>query len=114
MNSPHTPGPLDRDEPGSEAEQGSTLGAFGQMMQGVVLERLTIGVVLVGLVVVAAGLIEGTGIARLAAVVIGLGACALAVTGWRLRWRDARMWAAMLAAGAAELAAFALAVSSGS
>ena len=75
-----------------------------------VLESVTVGVVLLGLVSVGAGLLEASGGARVLAVVVGLGVIAVTVSGWKRRWSDPVMWAAMLGCAAAAVAAFVVAV----
>jgi hypothetical protein len=105
MASPEFPTRSDR--------SGSTAGAFGRMVQGMVLERFTIGVVLMGLVDIVAAFAEATGAARVLALVVGAGVVVVTIVGWRRRWPDPVMWGAMLVAAAAAFAAFVVAVTSG-
>ncbi|MEI2712511.1 MAG: hypothetical protein V9G04_04235 [Nocardioides sp.] len=90
----------------------STARAMGRAVQGVLLERVMVGVALMALVVVAAGFLEATGGVRLA--VVGVGAVSL--LGWliwlRSRWSDPISWAFGLSALVAQMAAFFLAVTS--
>ena len=79
---------------------------LAHLLQGVVLDRTALGVVLLGIVVVLAGLLEATGAARAVAIAVGaLGALAVLV-GWRRHWRDRVLWPVVLGAAVAELAAF--------
>jgi hypothetical protein len=101
------------DLPTSSGRSGSTAGAFGRAVQGLVLERFAVGVVLMGLVDLVAAFAEATGTARVLALVVGAGVVVVTVVGWRRRWSDSAMWAAMLVAGAAAFTAFVVAVASG-
>ena len=95
--------------PGSREE--STARAAGRALQGLVLERLTLGVVLLGIVVVAAGLLEAEGARRLLVVLAGVVVAAVPVLGWRRQWGDQAMWGAALVCTALGFAAFVAAVS---
>lgn len=101
------------DLPTGSVRSGSTTGAFGRAVQGLVLERLAVGVVLIGLVDVVAAFAGATGAARVLALVVGAGVVVVTVVGWRRRWSDPAMWGAMLVAGAAAFTAFVAAVASG-
>jgi hypothetical protein len=99
------------ENPTRPGDSDSTVGAFGRAVQGVVLERFTIGVVLMALVDLVAAFAEADGARRVLACVVGLGVLAVTATGWRRHWPDPVMWGAMLVAGAATFAAFVVAVS---
>ena len=75
---------------------GSTSGAAGRAIQGLLLERLAVGMVLAAFLLLAYGAVEGRGAARVAAVAVGALGISAPLAGWRLHWSDSAMWLVLL------------------
>lgn len=91
------------DAPDSEE---STLTAAARAVQGLVLERLAVGMVVIALALIAFGVIEVTGAARAVAVIVGFLGVVMPFAGWRRHWSDAVMWLVLLPLAVAIMVAF--------
>lgn len=89
-----------------ESEE-STLEAAAKAIQGIVLERLAVGMVLIALVLILYGAVEATGAARVGAVTVGIAGVVMPLASWRLHWSDAAGWLTLLPLTVAILVAFA-------
>lgn len=94
--------PLPGGRPGA-----STTAAAARAIQGVILERLAVGMVVIALALLVYGAVEGRGPARAVAVVVGVLGIAAPLAGWRLHWSDAVTWLVLLPLMVAILASFA-------
>lgn len=97
------PGAQDRDTT-------STAGQVGGLIQGVLLDRLMIGLVLMGLIDVVAAFSEASGVARVGVLLIGVVAIVVPVISWRAKWSDRLGWAVGLLLLVLVFAGFAWAV----
>ncbi|WP_114423728.1 hypothetical protein [Nocardioides houyundeii] len=78
-----------------ESEE-STVTAAARALQGLVLERLAVGMVVIALALIVYGAVEGGGAARVFAVTVGVLGVVMPLAGWRLHWSDAVMWLVLL------------------
>jgi len=85
---------------------GSTTAAV-RAIQGLVLERLTVGMVVIASALIVYGAVEGRGVARGVAVLVGVIGVAAPVASWRLHWADALTWLVLLPLIVAIFASFA-------
>lgn len=86
---------------------GSTAGTAARAIQGVMLERLAVGMVVIALALLVYGAVDGRGAARIAAVLVGLLGIGVPLAGWRLRWSDTLMWLVLVPLLVAIFASFA-------
>ena len=91
---------------------GSTTAAAARAIQGVVLERLAVGMVVIALALLVYGAVDGRGLARWAAVAVGVLGVAAPLASCRLHWSDAVSWPVLLSLVVAIFVSFAW-VSSG-
>lgn len=91
-------------------EDDTTAAQIGKLTVGWMLDQLAIGMVMFGLVVIAAGLLSASGATRVTVVLVGVVGVVAPFIAWRRHWPDRLQWLAFVPLTVILFAAFFVAI----